>query len=64
VDADIPFLVGLDTLDAFGLNVLSVRNELESVDYGWKLPLVRKHGHLYLELTREHKILFTRGELE
>jgi hypothetical protein len=64
VDADVHYLIGLDTLDALGLNVLTVQNELECVNEGWRIPLVRKHGHLYMEPGREDKILFTRAELE
>jgi hypothetical protein len=64
VAADIPFLIGLDALDDFGLNVLTVQNILESVGEGRNLPLVPKLGHLYLEPSKADSILFTKNELQ
>jgi hypothetical protein len=63
VDADIPLLIGFYTLDKFGMNGLSVQNALESVPLGWRLPLTRKLGQLYLNPAPEHSILFTKAEL-
>jgi Aspartyl protease len=63
VDADIPFLVGLDILDLFQLNVDTVQNQLRAPKAGWSIPLVRKNGHIYLEWKPEDRILFTKAEL-
>jgi hypothetical protein len=63
VDADMPFLVGLDILDLFQLNVDTVQNQLRAPKAGWSIPLVRKNGHIYLEWKPEDRILFTKAEL-
>ena len=49
IGADVPFLVGLDVLDAQRLQVLTVTNQLQHVPIddsavSWALPLVRKVG--------------------
>ena len=49
VKADIPLLLGLDFLDSSGLIVDNVNNQLENKIFGYKMPIVRKFGHLYLE---------------
>ena len=48
VGPSIPFLIGLDVLDAHRWNLLTVQNELESVKEGWKLACVRTFAHIYL----------------
>jgi hypothetical protein len=63
VDADISFLVGLDILDLFQLNVDTVQNQLRAPRAGWSIPIVRKNGHIYLEWKPEDRILFTKAEL-
>jgi hypothetical protein len=63
VDADIPFLVGLDILDLFQLNVDTVPNQLRAPKAGWSIRLVRKIGHIYLEWKPEDRILFTKAEV-
>ena len=56
VKPDLPFLVGLDVLDAKRLQVLSVRNLIEHVPPsdmgppGWTMPLWRKNGHIFLRV--------------
>lgn len=49
VEVDIPFLLGLDALDALGLHVNSVDERLKCDKRGISTPLARKHGHIYLE---------------
>jgi hypothetical protein len=63
VPVDVPFLVGLDVLDAFGLTVDTVENTLKAPKSGWSIPLVRKLGHVYLEWQPKDRILYTRSEL-
>lgn len=63
INADIPFLIGLDTLDAFGLFVNTVTNQLECPSLQWKIPLVRKFGHVYFNWPKNQTILFTKTEL-
>jgi hypothetical protein len=48
VESDIPLLIGLDTLDTHGLQFLCVENKLQSVKYGWNLPVTRQKGHVYV----------------
>ena len=49
IPEDIPFLIGLDILDKYSLQVLSVHNELECVREGWRTPVKRKFGLIYWE---------------
>jgi len=48
VPLDIPLLLGLDTLDKYGLYVNNVTNRLVSDGRGITAPLQRKGGHIYL----------------
>ncbi len=48
VPADIPFLIGLDAMREHKLQPLVIQQELESVEFGWRLPLTFHQGHLYL----------------
>lgn len=63
VDADIPFLLGLDVLDNERLVADNVSNVLESRRDKWKLPIKRKHGHMFVEWGQE-SIRFTKAELQ
>ena len=60
VKADIPLLLGLDFLDSSGLIVDNMNNQLENKIFGYKMPIVRKFGHLYLEWNIS-RTLFTRA---
>jgi len=63
VNADIPFLIGLDFSDKHKIVADNVDNILRSKIYGWEMPIRRIHGHLLL--TWDIKtILFTGTELE
>jgi hypothetical protein len=64
VSTDIPFLVGLDTLDSLRVTADTVMNVLKSPGDEWSLPLARKLGHVYLEWNDFHDILFTKEELK
>jgi hypothetical protein len=46
VSTDIPFLVGLDTLDYLGITARTVMNVLKCLVEGCILPLVRKLGYV------------------
>jgi hypothetical protein len=63
VDAEIPHLICLDTPEKFELKVPSDQNALELVPVGWRLPLTRKLGHIYLNPSPDHSILFTKTEM-
>ena len=64
IPEDIPFLIGLDILEKYSLQVLSVHNELECVKEGWRTPVKRKFGLIYWEWSNEIGIHFTRPQLE
>ena len=59
---NVPFLLGLDTLDLHRMYVNNVTNRLVCVDEGVAVPLVRKFGHIYLDWGAE--ILYTFPELQ
>ena len=63
VQQDIPLLIGLDVLDKYSLQVLSVLNELECVRENWRLPVHRKHGLIYWEWSDNMKTFFSRPQL-
>jgi hypothetical protein len=46
VPTNVPRLLGLDVLDKFGLSADTVHNVLHCTAEDWKLPLVRKLGHV------------------
>ena len=62
VKPDVPLLIGIDVLDRESLVADNVNNILESRIYGWTVPIIRKHGHMYIEW-KPSKTLFTRAEL-
>jgi hypothetical protein len=64
VKADVPFLIGLETLEVFGMIVDIVKNELIAPKAGWSVPIIRKFRHVYLEWKATDKIMFTRRELQ
>ena len=63
VPADILFLRGLDLLDRFMRNVLTVQNQLQVVQEEWVLILTRKRGHIYPTWTFEYAIHYNRFQL-
>lgn len=62
VDVDIPLLMGLDALDALALYVNTVENKLKCDRRGIATPLLRKHGHVWLEWA--DGVHYSTGELE
>lgn len=64
VRPNIPFLLGLDVLDEYGLQVLSYENLLQCVTEGWKTPTVRKLGHIYLEWSASFKAFLSKPQLD
>lgn len=60
----ITLLLGLDTLDLHGWNVLTVQNQLQSDKENWKLPLYRKFGHIFLQLLAQCFMNFSWQELQ
>jgi len=63
VPADVPFLIGLDVLDHFGLTLNSVENSIQCPSGEWEMPVVQKLGHAYIEWGTEKKVMFTKSEL-
>jgi hypothetical protein len=64
IDLDVPLLLGLDFLDRFSLNALSVQNRICCVKDNWILPITRKHGHLYLCWAPTFSPYYTRSQLD
>ncbi len=62
VDVNIPFLFGLDALDANEMYVNNVANKLICVAYNLSIPVTRKYGHVFLEWGRD--TLYTMVEVE
>jgi hypothetical protein len=60
----VPMLLGSDVLDKFGLSADTVYNVLHCTAEDWKLPLVRRLGHVYLEWFATDRILYTKSELQ
>ena len=67
VECDVPLLLGLELLDKYGLQALTVFNVLESVPERWHAPLLRKGGHVYYQWmiteTAPFQIAYTANEL-
>jgi hypothetical protein len=63
VESDVPLLIGLDTLDKYGLNVMSVEGILQSTTEKWHMPMQRQKGHIYLQWDPGVELFFTRAEL-
>jgi hypothetical protein len=63
VPVNVPFLIGLDVLDIFSLNVDTVHNKLCAPKAGWEIQLIRKMGHVYLEWSPTDRVLYTKAEL-
>ena len=61
MDLDVPLLLGLEFLLQYGIRIDTAYNLLFSSAGGCKLPLVKKHSHLYLEWPDE--FLYTTEEL-
>lgn len=61
--ADVPFLIGIDVLDKYKLYPNTVENKLCGPQLDIDIPLTRKHGHVYLEWSKNERILFTKKEL-
>eukprot|EP00168_Porphyra_purpurea_P020863 TRINITY_DN895_c0_g1_i6.p1 TRINITY_DN895_c0_g1~~TRINITY_DN895_c0_g1_i6.p1 ORF type:complete len:1091 (+),score=259.84 TRINITY_DN895_c0_g1_i6:1132-4404(+) len=62
VEVDVPFLLGLDALDALALYINNVDNRLKCDKRGTSTPLVRKHGHIYLDWANDAH--YSMSELE
>jgi hypothetical protein len=63
VKSDVPLLIGLDILDKYGLNVLSVEGLLQSTTEHWTIPMQRLWGHIYLQWDPGIQLFYTRAEL-
>jgi hypothetical protein len=67
VPSNVPLLIGLDILDQFRLQFLSVTNQLEHVDENgvtlWRAPVIRKHGHGYYCWDQPSEIMYTKEQL-
>lgn len=62
INADIPFLLGIDVLDNQQMYADNTENKLVSKRYGWTLPIIRRNRHLYITWPIR-KIYYTRAEL-
>ena len=58
INADIPLLIGLDILDRYGWNVLTVPNQLQYVTENWSMDLVRQDGHVFAPWDETFETLF------
>ena len=63
IPTNIPFLLGLDTLDKCKMYFDNTTNKLVWPKGNWEHPVVRKLGHAYVEWKPSDQILFTRAEL-
>jgi hypothetical protein len=72
IQADIPLLIGLETLDANRLQVLTLENKLQYVpptgsrERPWFLRLLRRGGHLHLPfkpLADAHCVHYSKHQL-
>jgi hypothetical protein len=63
VTANIPFLLGLDALRKFGIDVCLSTNQLKCNNQSWNVNTEQKHGHLYIQRSNLVSILYTKAEL-
>ena len=64
VNARIPFLLGLDTMDKYRWNALTTDNVLQSVDDGWSMLMTRKFGHVFVVWTNRYTTGYTTQQLQ
>jgi hypothetical protein len=69
VDAEVPLLLGMDTLDKHRLQLLTVSNCLEQVgldgNTSWRIPVTRIGGHAYIEFgDHGSTVFYTQSQLE
>lgn len=68
VPSDVPLLLGLDVLDHFKLQFLSVDNILEQIDENgnsvWRASVIRKNGHAYYCWNDTSYVSFNRSNLD
>jgi len=60
---NVPFLLGLDTIDRYKMYVKKVTDELVRVNEGIRLPTIRSDGHVYYRWEWSPDILYTFPEL-
>jgi hypothetical protein len=63
VTADIPFLLGLDPLRKFGIDVCLSTDQLKFTDQKWNVNTEQRHGHLYISESNLVSVLYTKSEL-
>jgi hypothetical protein len=63
VTAFIPFLLGLDTLRKFGINVCLSTDQLKCTNHKWNVNTEQRHGHLYISESNLLSVLHTKSEL-
>ncbi|OSX76497.1 hypothetical protein BU14_0188s0015 [Porphyra umbilicalis] len=63
IKLNVPFLLGLDTLDRYKMYVNNVTDELVCVNEGVSLPTTRSDGHVYYSWEWNPDILYTFPEL-
>jgi hypothetical protein len=65
VEQSVPLLLGLDLLDRYWLQLLTISNELENISVewsSWRLPVTRKVGHGFLEWDVKN-FIYTKSQL-
>lgn len=63
IKANVLFLIGLDLLNKYKMVVNNVHDFLECYSKNYTIPLTRNHGHIFLELRKVNKMLYTYSEL-
>lgn len=63
VKCDIPFLLGLNIMDKYKMYLNTVENVLCFPEMNWKIPIMRKLVHAYLQWKNSDCTLYTRSEL-
>jgi len=63
ITLNVPFLLGLDTLDRYKMYVNNITDELVCVNDGISLPTIRSDGHVYYSWEWRPDILYTFSEL-
>lgn len=49
VEVDVPLLIGLEFLEPFTMAIELARGRIVGLPSAWRIPLVRKTGHLFIE---------------
>ncbi len=69
VELDVPALLGLDIIDAYGLVADTVNNRLTHLRRGehlpiWHMPLIRTDNHVFAEMILPAQVFYTTDQLQ